>query len=282
MSARDEIRKRIENQNAASAGQVPAAQSVAPPAPAPEAVPQAGQPQVDPAIQATLDQEKAARAEAERERAQLVEQNKQLQERMATLEAQAQQQMQLPSTQDLDGMPQGEAITKGMGAMKAYLDSAVRSLASQVNRDAIEPVREGLAKLTLGQKLEEARAFGSPNLVNKYKGDLEANAARYPDLSGTQLLKMVASPGELSSQAAPTTPAPEAPAAAYMEGGHSAHASQPSPAQQQAQQPTSKEKLAQVQELRQQGRDADANALRREVIKDRLTANATHRAGAGG
>jgi hypothetical protein len=276
---KDLIRERISN--AASAGtEQPAAQSVAPPAPAPEAAPQPG-----PDIQALLDQEKAARAEAERKHAEAVQRAEGLEQRVAAVEAQAQQQMQLPSAQELDGMSQGEAIVKALGAMKAYSDAGMSRLVSDVNQQAIEPVRQGLAQLTVSQRLDEARVAHGSNLVNKYGAEMKRLAAGHPDLSGVQLLRLVASPLELSSPPEPTTPAqPAAPAAAYMEGGHSAHASQPSPAQQADQTPQVADYLGEAQKARLEGRDGDANALRRQALKKRLADNRaqTQRAGTAG
>jgi hypothetical protein len=284
MSTRDELRQRIQNQNAASPGQAPGAQNVAPPSSAPEAsvpTPPAAPIQADPSIQAALDAEKAAREKAEREFAELRRQNQDLQAQMTALETKAQEQVQLPSKDELDGMSQGEALVKLQGAMTALLDAKVRGLASEMNAKAIAPVREGLAKLTLTQKLDEAKSVGGENLVNKYRSALEAKAGQYPDMSGADILKLVASPQELSSPQAPTTPTAEAPAAAYMEGGRSAHASQPSPGNQPPQ-ATVADKLTEAQTARNEGRHGDAKAHFREATKMRLAANAAQRSGVAG
>jgi hypothetical protein len=284
MSTRDELRQRIQNQNAASPGAASGAQSVAPPTSAPEAdvqPPPAPPIQADPSIQAALDAEKAAREKAEREFAELRRQNQDLQAQMTALETKAQEQMQLPSKDELDGMTQGEALLAMQGAMTAQLDAKVRGLASEMNAKAIAPVREGLAKLTLTQKLDEAKGIGGENLVNKYRSALEAKARQYPDMSGADILKLVASPQELSSPQTPTTPAPESPAAAYMEGGPSAHASQPSPGN-QTPQVTVADKLTEAQTARNEGRHGDAKAHFREATKMRLAANAAQRTGVAG
>jgi len=224
----------------------------APPEPDPTAQLQEEMAELRREVEAAKQREEAARQEKDR------------------ILAAAQQKAVLPSAEELDRLSPGEAARATAEAMMAQVNQQLEGIRTEVKRETA-PTQKQLQALQLdARRREAADAYpGAP--VEKYRTAFDKMAAKYPDMPGSQVLKAVADPRDLSLTQQPTTPQPQPqPAAAHMPSGVSAQRAPAQPQEGGQGQPTVRDHLERSYELRKDGDRRGAEQAIQEGTKKRL------------
>lgn len=236
------------------------APTAAPPAPAPSS-PAAPPAPPAPAPAPAQDPELLARI------AQLEAENKASKSRKLDLP-----KLNLPSREQLDAMPQGEALTLLASALDGRTTAALEAVNQQLqsfNEDRLVPIQENLNAVRK-KEAEGLLASKFPRLdLEKYRPRFEAVLKKHRGLDFEEAIRLVADPADLMPAEAPKIPASAS--AAHVDSGLPARtASTPAPKEPEL---SSTELMAKAHEARRSGDPFLANRLQEQAIKVKLGLN---------
>jgi len=181
--------------------------------------------------------------------------------------------LNLPSKENLDAMPQGEALTLIAQALDGRTTAALEAVNQQLqsfNEDRLVPIQENLNAVRR-KEAEVVLAGKFPRLdIEKYRPRFEAILKKHRGLDFEEAIRLVADPADLMPGEAPTIPASAS--AAHVDSGLPARtASTPAPKPPQL---SSAELMAKAHEARRNGDPFLANRLQEQAIKVKLNLDA--------
>jgi len=179
-------------------------------------------------------------------------------------------EIKLPATKEqLDAMPQGEAIALMAQALGGHMRAAVEAVnqgLTSFEAEKLDPLRDNLNAVRK-RDAETSLKGKFPRLdLEKYRPKFEDVLRRHRTLNFEEAIRMVADPADLMPADAPMTPA--AASVAHVETGLPARtasipAATPKP-------PSASELMAQAAEARRSGNPHLANKLQEQALKVKL------------
>ena len=177
--------------------------------------------------------------------------------------------LNIPSKENLDAMPQGEALTLIAQALDGRTTAALEAVNQQLqsfNEDRLVPIQENLNAVRR-KEAETSLTAKFPRLdIEKYRPCFEAILKKHRGLDFEEAIRLVADPADLMPGEAPMIPAGAS--AAHVDSGLPARtASTPTPKPTQL---SAAELLAKAHEARRSGDPFLANRLQEQAIKVKL------------